>query len=319
MKPIVAAYYPDWVPDVAPSALPYPRLTHLIHAFAQVHPEGALDLPSPKRSAALIARARAAQVEALLAVGGAESGEGFRAATATRARTLAFAQKLAETATRLGYAGIDLDWEFAQSEADRATLTALAAALRRRMPPPQRLTMAVSAGDWYGRWLDADALRPVIDWWHVMTYDFAGPWSAEAGHNAPLPAVTAAIDYWCTARRWPREKFVLGLPAYGRGFRASAWGEKTTGSYAHSYVGYREVQKLKDDGWRERRDDAAGVPYLEKRGGGELVSYEDVASARAKGALAREKGLRGIFFWEITQDAPEHPLLDAARAGLLGR
>lgn len=317
MKPIVAAYYPDWVEEVPPRLIPYSRLTHLVHAFAEVRPDGTLRLPPEKQATELVERARAAKVEPLLAVGGAESGDGFRAATSHRARILTFARKLAEAAERLGYAGIDLDWEFARSDADRKTLTTLAAALRRRLPSA-RLTMAVSAGDWYGRWIDADGLRPLIDWWHVMTYDFAGPWSAEAGHNAPLPAVAASIDYWTGTRRWPKDKFVLGLPSYGRGFRASAWGEKTTGSYERSYVGYREIQRLKGADWTERRDEAAGVPYLEKRGGGELLSFEDAASARAKGALARERGLRGVFFWEITQDLPDHPLLDAARAGLLG-
>lgn len=53
----------------------------------------------------------------------------------------------------------------------------------------------------------------------------------------------------------------------------------------------------------------------------ELISYEDPQSVELKAQWVRQAGLRGIFFWEISQDFLEGraPLVQAARQGLLGK
>jgi chitinase len=235
---------------------------------------------------------------------------------------------LARVADAVGYDGIDVDWEAPENATDGARMSAVLKALRERMPKAI-LTMAVSSGDWSGKWYERDALLPYVDLLNVMTYDFHGPWGSHAGHNAPLfPSKgeapgdagsngAASMDYWIKTKGWPREKVLLGIPLYGRGFRAAKMGDPARGSFGRSEMSYQEVLTLIKSGWRERWDEAAQVPYLEKPDGTEVVSYDNPRAVKRKGAFARERGLAGYFFWEIAQDydGRTNPLVRAARDG----
>jgi len=68
-----------------------------------------------------------------------------------------------------------------------------------------------------------------VDFFNVMTYDFHGQWEKEVGHNSPLFPIESAsgakkkltVDHG--AKEWvklgaPKEKLLIGMPAYGRSF-----------------------------------------------------------------------------------------------------
>jgi chitinase len=332
--PVVLGYYPSWRTAVAPNQIDYRVFTHLTHAFVRLDAAGA-PVPSeriPNRE--LARRAHQAKVKVLLAVGGADSNRALTQAARDAAAAEQLAGQLVDLVARAGYDGIDVDWEFPASEEDADRMVDLVRRLRaglNRRLPGALLTMAVPAGEWAGKWYDRDRLLPEVDWVSVMTYDFHGPWSSGAGHNAPLAAggsdaqdgggsnCAGALAYWTGTKRWPRERLLVGIPAYGRGFAVQRWGEKPVGRAGHPEIAFREVAGLVAAGWTRRWDDAAKVPYLEKPGGGELISYEDEESAALKGAWAAREGVRGIFFWEITQDfvGDTHRLVRAARDRLL--
>lgn len=292
---VLLGYYPDWREDFPPARVPYARYSHLAHAFALVGPRGTLT--PPHGATEFCRRARAAKTIPLLAVGGAESGAAFLAAPI---------EPLADAIVRLtqhhGYAGVDIDWEFPDQPGAPARLVALAKALRQRLRPELLLTAAIPATAWYGKHYDAPALLPWLSWANLMAYDFAGPWSAEAGHNAPLPSCKAALRYWLEERRWPSEKLLMGLPAYGRGFRAPRFGEKTTGKSAFPEVAYTAIAGMKKAGWVEHFDVEASVPYLVSPDGKEHLSFDNPGSIQKKAAQAKAVQLRGCFFWEVSED-----------------
>lgn len=300
---ILLGYYPDWVEAMPPAKVPYERYTHLTHAFALFGKNGTLK--TPEAAAELCRRARAAKVVPILAVGGAESGPAYLKAPieTLTAQIVAMVQKN-------GYAGVDIDWEFPDAPGAPQKLVALAQSLRRRLPKAL-LTAAVPGSEWNGKHYDAAALLPVLDFVTIMAYDFAGPWSAESGHNAPYSFCESAIAYW-RGRGWPAEKLLLGLPSYGRGFKTRTFGQKPTGKSPHEYTGYTEILPLTRAGWKKLRDPKAQVPYLVSPQGDELISYDDPESIGRKAALAKRSGLAGCFFWEITQD--DGTLAAAARA-----
>lgn len=287
-------YYADWHPDVPPAKVPYTRYTHLVHAFALLDSKGALT--PPKAAAEFCRRAKAAKSVPLVAIGGAESGAAFLAAN-----TQALADAIVRLVETAGYAGVDIDWEFPDQPGAPQKLVALAQLLRKRLPT-QLLTAAVPGSDWYGKHYDSAALLPLLDWVNIMAYDFSGPWTAEAGHNAPLSFCKSALRYWTEQKRWPQQKLLLGLAAYGRGFRASRFGEKTTGKSAHEEVPFNEIARLEAAGWKRLRDSVEAVPYLVAPQGNELISFDDAESITKKVALAKASGVRGCFFWELSDD-----------------
>lgn len=328
-SPVVLGYYADWETSLPPARIDYRAFTHLTHAFATVDVGAALKMPDRERSSGLCRRARAAGVKALLAVGGAESGKALATATATPDSGKRLADALVKESAALGYDGLDIDWEFPEDAVGRDRMNAFVATVRERLPRPKLLTMAVPAADWYGKWFETAALEPHLDLLNVMTYDFHGPWGDHAGPNASFGvspecggrcaglSVEAALGYWLERKRWPANKLVLGIPLYGRGFRAAKWGEPATGTYERSYVGGRQIVPLLKAGWKPGA--ARGeAPFLSSPDRKEVLSYEDADSARRKGALARERGLAGVFFWEASQDfdGKTFPTVRAARAGL---
>jgi chitinase len=233
----------------------------------------------------------------ILSLGGAESGKRFRDITGDVDRLRRYVAEVAAAVKEAGYDGVDVDWEPTTEKADRDGLVALVTALRAAMPRG-KLTMAAPATDWQGKWWDVEKLRPNVDWLHVMTYDFHGPWTPHPGHHAPLRGdacgdVESGMAYW-EKRGWPARSLRVGIPCYGRGFK----GAKTT-------LKYREIAGLA--GWRSMHG-----PSLEKDGA--WISYEDPASAAEKGRWAAEKGYGGLFFWSVDQDFVDgdHAIVKAA-------
>ncbi|KAJ9125153.1 hypothetical protein QFC22_000107 [Naganishia vaughanmartiniae] len=57
-------------------------------------------------------------------------------------------------------------------------------------------------------------------------------------------------------------------------------------------------------------------PWLKSSETGQIITYDDPISISLKAQFARQAGLRGTNFWEITGDTSDWSLLDAARSGL---
>ena len=327
-KPFVLGYYTDWQENLPPEKIDYSLYTHITHSFAVLNERGEMKLPDTKQAKALTAFARRTGVKTILALGGANSGKGFAAATATDAQLTSFVRQVAQALGDSGYDGVDVDWEVPGNPEEKKRMEALVKALRVALPKAV-LTAATPASDWSGKWYATEALLPYLSFINVMTYDFHGEWGDHAGHNAsltPTPldkedgafCAAASIDYWVKKKGWPADKLLLGIPLYGRGFKTATIGGAAKGKYAGSYVSFNDVKKwARDTAWNAKRDADAQVPYLEKKDGTEFVSYEDAESARRKGAFARKLGLGGIFFWEISQDfdGRTNPLVRSAREG----
>jgi len=328
---IVLGYYPSWVAHPNPKEIRYERFTHLAHAFLQSDGEGNLreDRTIPSRD--LTERAHARGVKVLLSLGGAQSARVFREIVRRKESLDRYIAAVAKAAGGHGYDGVDLDWEPTEGEEDRKGLALLVRALRAAFPAGI-LSMAAPASDWHGRAWDVDDLRKHVDFLNVMSYDFHGPWSPHAGHNAPLRAapddedaamasVESAMAYWCERRQWTADRLIVGIPCYGRGFAVKEWHRKAAGKAPHETIAHHDIAALLDDGWHRVWDSKVGVPTLLKAGADELISYEDAESAGLKGAWVRQKGYRGLFFWTIEQDwrDGDHEVVRAAAKSFLGR
>lgn len=321
MKPLVLGYWADWHPALPPEKIDFSLYTHLCHAFSLVGDEGLLK-PLDDEAAAirLIRLAKKKRAPVLLSLGGGSNSTLMSRVISTPSRVEALADAVTSRVKKLGYAGVDMDWEGIQTSKQQASLEALILALRKRLPRPYLISHAVGGSHWSNDYVNTANLLPHVDFLNVMTYDWAGPWSEAAGHNAPLSFCKSAVAFWNGKLGWPKEKLNLGIPLYGRGFPASKPGDKIPKTeYERSYLSYNDVRKLEKSGWIRKVDDAESVPYLYKPGGGELVGYDDEQSVRKKAGWAKSQGLGGIFFWEINEDfdGKTNPLVKAARAGLL--
>lgn len=198
--------------------------------------------------------------------------------------------------------GINIDIENIPKE-DRPHLTAFMKELAAKFHKEKLLvTIDVPAktrdapeAEWSGAY-DYKALGECCDLVMLMAYD--EHWSGGApGPVGSANWVRRVLEYATSVI--PREKVVLGVPFYSRG-----WGEdKTSKSYTSV-----SVQKLIDEvkpeiKWDDERK-THWFTYTAKDGVKHEVWFEDPDSLKYKVALAQEFGVAGISIWRLGNDHP---------------
>ncbi|WP_297872515.1 glycosyl hydrolase family 18 protein [uncultured Oscillibacter sp.] len=321
---VAVGYYAAWAggQGYGPERLPAERLDQVNYAFAEIE-GGRAVLTSPDRDRENLRgltalRQRNPDLKIVLSLGGWDGSGGFSDAASTAARRETFARSCLDLLLAHDLDGVDLDWEYPVSGGsgvhraqDRENFTLLLRTLRRTLDRQSRtdgrdylLTIAGAAGQGYLNCIEPQAVAETVDHIFVMAYDFHGPWDRRADFNAPVYAggqggVDAAVSGWLS-RGVAAEKLVLGMPMYGYIYQGCTG---PGGSFASARsVSYDAVRQeyLTNPAFRQLRHSQADVPYL--LGNGAFLSYDDEASIAAKAALARERGLGGFGFWELSQD-----------------
>jgi chitinase len=128
-----------------------------------------------------------------------------------------------------------------------------------------------------------------------MAYDFSGPWSPRAGHQAQLYAKnsdeasgSAAVNY-VLSTGFPSKKILLGIPAYGRSFLgARVPGDNYEGQGGND--GTFEYKFLPRSGTEERVDPGR-VAASCAGGDGGFVSYDNAETVEIKGRFCKSQHL----------------------------
>ncbi len=316
---VVIGYYPSWAgKTLVPGAIDFRRLTHIVHAFVWPEAAGGLFIPPGFMSPELISAAHSSGTLVLLGLGGWGNSAGFPGMVSTAENRARFIGLLLACLRVNGYDGVDLDWEFASNEKERAGLSLfveeLSSALAAQSPRPL-LTMAAPSGNYWGRWIDFERLACRFDFIGFMTYDYHGAWSDRSGHNAPLRScgdTRGSLDgsfLYAVGRGVPVSKILLGLPFGGRSFDCAAFGLPFKNC---SHLPYSAITGLPPAEWDFKWDPCAEAPFAVRRDNGMIISYDDPRSVALKCQYIKDKGAAGVMIWELSQDGPtgRHDLLE---------
>lgn len=371
---VVGLYVPNWEPTARLDALPAGSATHLLYAFLRICGPGQLpkdeavcqgradfQLASgePERTfdtAFQAFKQRAPQVKVLASVGGWGGSDPFFHLANDAARRAAFAASTVDfLRTHRAFDGIDIDWEHPTSNgsangvalgapADGQGYADLMLELRRALDALGReqgrrylLTSAVNTTDAIVGKVNFKGAQPALDLLFMMTYDFYGPWTKQAGHHSPLRDSPAGANNslqgaFEALRRagMPAHKLVAGVAMYGRGFtgvRLPAGGGLNGAARDGVFNGsdgsmpYREIaasmldaQGRGRNGFEARFDPLTQAWSLWNPGSAQLMGYDDPRAVTAKARWARRQGLAGVFAWEYSQDNGD--LLNAMNRGI---
>ncbi len=312
----VVAYYTGWNSSSYGAAqVPYTKLTHINYAF--IIPSGttgALDTSgfNTTDGASLISNAHANGVKVLISVGGATGSANFSTIAASATSRNNFATQVYNFCVAHNFDGVDIDWEFPESTADRANFDLLLQALRTQMPSPYLISAALSPDSYYDGFLDLATMKNYMDFFNIMAYDYHGSWTNHSGHVAPLYQATGeapfnhpnantsyAVSYF-TGQGVPPSQINFGLAFYGYSFNTTDIYQACGGNCATNTYTYSQIYAMMS-GWSYFWDNSAQSPYL--LNGTSTISFDDPRSISTKANYAlNNANLGGVFMWALSDD-----------------
>jgi chitinase len=164
-------------PPYGAAQIPYRKLTHINHAGMSFDASGTLTVPQGFIEPELNNSAHAAGVRVLLLLGGDSVGLEASGAMQTLVDNVAAFEK------QYGYDGLDFDWEYPATTGDRMFLVELMAGLRHSNPS---YVLSIDVAPWGGYGYDLRQLQLSLDYFNIMMYDCAGPWTAHGQLNSPI-------------------------------------------------------------------------------------------------------------------------------------
>jgi len=276
----VVAYFPSYRDPNGIADAKYKMITHLFYAFLNPNTDGSLaSLEQPSRFAAVMQKAKANGVKTGISVSGTRSIFVEMAASAS-ARKL-FVKNVLSFARTNNLDGVDMDWEYpstADGSADNYVL--LIKELSDSLHKYNKfLSAAITPGVYAGSIRDGlkSEVFPSVDFFNIMVYDGIGWDKDEPVQHASYNMAVASLNYWMGTRGMPKEKVVLGIPAYGK-------------NAANASKAYRDLVTANAD---VNLDYATleGVQYY----------FNGILTTKKKAKLAKETA-NGIMFWEFYHD-----------------
>ncbi|WP_131740853.1 glycosyl hydrolase family 18 protein [Actinomadura roseirufa] len=236
--------------------------------------------------------------------------------------------------------GIDIDWEYPNAcglscdtsgpDALKKLLAALRAKFGATNLTGNLVTAAITADASKGGKMDvADYAggAQYVDWYNPMTYDYFGAWDPK-GPTAPHSPLTSypGIPHEgfnttetiakLKAKGVPANKLLLGIGFYGRGWTGVTQtepGGTATGAAGGTYeAGIEDYKVIKTKCPATKT--FAGTAY--GKCGSDWWSYDTPGTIGGKMSYAKNEGLGGAFFWELSGDTTGGELITAIKNGL---
>ncbi|PLR40831.1 polysaccharide degrading enzyme [Chimaeribacter californicus] len=351
----VVGYFPEWgVYDAhnnfTPDKIDFTQLTHLNYGFGVVK-NGEVKIHDTEKGPGLLAQlddmTEDAGVSYMASIGGWNNSEEgvFEAATATDAGVDKLANSMLAFMLEWGFDGIDVDWEYPDTEVEKTQFTKLMQSLRSKLDAQGKkddkyyqLSAAVTTNHNKIAFINPEVTAPLMDSVNVMAYDFHGAFDPITGHNAPLYAnsqdadpkfnASSAMKEYAETYNVPKNKLLMGVPFYGRGWGdvepteivqglpglfapgtatvQGAWDD--VGQFTGTNPWYVLKEKLASGDYTRYWDRESRVPYLYNAATKEFLTYDDPQSIREKVDFINNQGYGGAIIWDLSGDTPDHEL-----------
>ncbi len=308
-------------------------LTHINYAFANIIDGRMVEgYPNDSLNFAVLRQIREKNpsLQLLVSVGGWGWSGGFSDMALTPQSRAVFINSAVEFLKRHNLDGLDLDWEYPglpgnnniHRPEDKQNFTALLRECRQALDKlgggKKHYLLTIAAASFQG-FLDntqMDVVADYLDFINIMTYDFVGEWGNTTGHhtNLLMPAFnpqamsTASSVELFNSIGIDNNKLLIGVAFYGRGWydvnpANNGLGQPGIGMTSVNLNYYSIVNNyLNNPAYQQLWDNNAKAPYLWNPTERVFITYENPRSIGYKARFVKEKGLRGIMFWQYFGD-----------------
>lgn len=281
----VVGYFTSWLAPELVETLHYDYLTHINYAFLLPTSNGGLTqtFSGTSQLDRIVQLSHNSNVKVLISVGGWNGGNdsAFHTIAASSSLRATFINNLSNFVTAHNLDGVDIDWEFPDSDGGNFTL--LMSELSTRMKSSGKLLTAAVWG------LSTEgvtsSIYPYVDFLNLMAYDGGTP------HSSYSMAVSS-LNYWKNLGL-QKEKAILGLPFYG----SSSSGDQKNYS---DIVASDSNAPYRDEGGSE----SSGGYY-----------YNSITTIIDKTSLAVDQG-GGVMIWALNLDTTNSTSLLTAIHGV---
>lgn len=278
----LVGYLPDWAYSVYKN-IDFEALTHLNIAFCNPDKNGNISCSIPDMELEnIICKAHENNVKVMAALGGAGGCDGYLPLINNSNRMNDFNKKIMDYCEKYDFDGIDLDLELNSGHEIWNYYGDWVNSLR-NLCDERGFELSTASARWLGVKVSADTFSK-FDFINVMAYDN----DLSKISHADMSYALELLDYFHKQKNISKDKLVLGVPFYGRGYNADGsldW---------NSYMPFSKI--IASDPQNFYADNYNGI------------AYNGAALIAEKCALSKEYG--GIMIWELTQDAAgEYSLL----------
>ncbi|CCD64335.2 LysM domain-containing protein [Caenorhabditis elegans] len=364
----IVGYYTGWGDrEITENQLK--KLTHVIFAFVAMYEDGSVKFgavseddsgpqaakKAERRFLNMKKKARAANsgVRVLFAVGGWDNSQYFSSVAADSGKRKKFVDSIASFVEDQKIDGVDLDWEYPDSNGkDAKNHVQLIKEIRekfsemakkKKRKDPYVITLASAAGEWNLRkGYDLKGILKYADFINVMTYDYYGAWESKWGAYTGTPAplyfgslkgfsgklnADFSMKFYACKTEKPSQ-LNMGVPFYGRYWKNvlgpidksdNMWrtAAPQNGKYEGGYVGWRNLAK---EGWNKGSaswHEKTKTPYIMNNGAKKFLGFENERSLKEKMKYATDRNLGGLMIWALDLDDDADTLLNlVSSAGL---
>jgi chitinase len=226
--------------------------------------------------------------------------------------------------------GIDIDWEFPALAAypehpfkveDKINFTSLVQSLRKTLGKSNEISViCAGVSPFLEGSLDLPDIVPYVDRINLMSYDLIGSKTHFTGHHTSLYSTSWQVASADNAVRYldslkiPHQKIAIGSAFYARQYLVTENHDHGLHQPAEfqKFVTMKELRKNYTDGrgYITYWDPEAKAAYKYNDRKKIYLTYDDERSVAAKVKYVKEKGLNGIFFWELRLDKAKGGLAD---------
>ncbi|TDF39197.1 glycoside hydrolase family 18 protein [Alteromonadaceae bacterium M269] len=310
------------------------QLTHIIFSF--LHLEGnrlSIDSKADEETIRHLVslKQQNPELKVMVALGGWGGCETCSTVFSTEKGREEFAKSTVEIFKLFELDGLDLDWEYPTVEGypghpygtqDKPNFTALVKTLRQHFGHRYELSFAAGGyTEFLEEAVDWLAIMPLMDRVNLMSYDLVNGYSRTTGHHTGLfssenqkESTDHGVEFLLDLGVEP-SKIVIGAAFYARvwqGVTPIGNGLFQEGTFKQS-VNYHEYPEYfsKENGFELFRDEKSQADYFYSKKLQEFGTFDSKQSVADKVGYAKQNGLGGIMFWQLTGDTQSDGLLEA--------